>query len=940
MQVWLRRVGVAAVVVVLAAPGARAQVQTGSITGVVTDTSSAVLPGVSVSLSGEKLIGGVQTKVTDATGNYRFDRLPPGAYNVKFELQGFKTIERQGIRVNASFVATVSPKLEVGSVSETITVTGESPTIDTKSNVQQTIMSQDILEGVPTGRDPWSLAKIIPGVQISTYDVGGTQSYQQSSLSSHGSNTNDVNYNIDGSTVNWPGGGGGATMLYYDQGMFEEVNYTTSAIPAEVMVGGVSINMVTKEAGNKWRGDMRYYYSNGDHLQSDNTQVPELTKWNFLGNPIQKLYDFNIGGGGAVVQDKVWVTGSLRRWVVNKQTNSLNPATGTRAIDDNTIRNYSIKGVWQAAQTQKIAVSYNYNNKVRGHRRNTPPNFVPDIASLHQDNPAASTQVKYTGIYDKAVYESSFSVMSGTTSYLYQDGTNDAIRVVDNTLSTASNAAQYHEENPNSRIQFDNVLSYTTSGRTGDHLFKAGVQFARLRYALDYRVNGDMYLEYSNGNPLQVREFNTPATSLSLDHALGFFAQDSWTIANKLTLNLGMRFDTNKGIIPAQSSPAGSFITERSLAASTPVNQKLAVWRAGLVYDPIGDGQTAFKASFSRYGTQVGIDRVTNVNPFNFANQTCPWTDLNNDGAATANEIGKCSGFPTRSIRYADGNGPNWPYSDEITAGVERQVMHDIRLGVMYYHRTNRDQIGTVNAAVPSSAYTRETISVPGSPTGPGGTATFYNLDPAYFGLQDTVLANQPYLDTDYNGVEFTANKRFTKRWQMVAGLTIGRNKGGVNNSGGSGQSTNNDLNDPNFTKFPNGIVGDDSRYAFRLAGSYVLPADITVAGSLISNSGYPYVSTYTVSRSIFPGLTRSSQSVYLTSRGDERLPNVTMVDLRVSRAFRFTGNRRITPQLDIFNIGNASTIVNYGASVGSAYLKPGEIVAPRIVRIGFTIDF
>src|SRR5213075_376891 len=196
-------------------------------------------------------------ETTDATGSYRFDRLPPGSYRVKFELQGFRSIDRADVAVSAAFVATVNAKLEVGNLAETITVTGESPTVDTKSNVQQTVMTQEILEGVPTGRDPWSVAKIIPGVQVSTYDVGGTQSIQQSSLSSHGSNTNDVSYNIDGAIVNWPGGGGGATMLYYDQGMFEEVNYMTSAIPAEVMVGGVSINMVTKDAGNKWRGELR-----------------------------------------------------------------------------------------------------------------------------------------------------------------------------------------------------------------------------------------------------------------------------------------------------------------------------------------------------------------------------------------------------------------------------------------------------------------------------------------------------------------------------------------------------------------------------------------------------------------------------------------------------------------------------------------------------------
>src|SRR5207248_9844808 len=109
-------------------------------------------------------------------------------------------------------VATVNAKLEVGSVAETITVTGESPTVDTRSNVQQTILNQDILEGVPTGRDPWSNAKLVPGLSVSTYDVGGTQSYQQSNFSAHGSSTSDVSFNIDGATVNWPGGGGGSTM--------------------------------------------------------------------------------------------------------------------------------------------------------------------------------------------------------------------------------------------------------------------------------------------------------------------------------------------------------------------------------------------------------------------------------------------------------------------------------------------------------------------------------------------------------------------------------------------------------------------------------------------------------------------------------------------------------------------------------------------------------
>ena len=937
----------------LAAGRANAQVQTGSIVGVVSDASNAVMRGVTVSLSGERLIGGVQTQVTDTTGAYRFDRLPPGSYALKFELQGFKTITRDAIQISASFTATVNAKLEVGSVTESITVTGDSPTVDTKSNLQQTVMTQAILEGVPSGRDPWSVAKIIPGVQVSTYDVGGTQSFQQSSLSSHGSSTNDVSYNIDGATVNWPGGGGGATMIYYDQGMFEEVNYMTSAIPAEVMAGGVSINMVTKDAGNKWRGDMRYNYTNGcldpknpqpGCLESDNLSgAPGLA----LGNPTQSGYDLNVAGGGALMKDRLWVNGSVRRWIINKLVNAKNP-DNTQAIDDNTLRNYSGKAVFSLSSQQKMSFSYNWDNKTRGHRRDTPPNLVPDIASLVQDNPGSSTQAKYTGIHNKTVFESSFSIMSGETDYSYQPGTPlTAVRVVDTTRDTAANAAQREEQQPNSRLQFDNVLAYNMSGLGGDHLVKGGVQFARLYFDDKYQVLNNKFLNYSNGVPINVQEFNTPTEAVNVDKVLGLFAQDSWTLARKLTLNIGVRFDHNSGTLPAQSTAGGPFIAARSIDESTPIRQNIVVWRTGASYDPLGDGRTAIKASASRYGLQVGIDRVLNVNPFQSASQTCPWTDPNGNGIADPGEFGTgCSGFPSTTIRYAGANGPVWPHSDELTAGVEREIIRDMRVGVMYYHRTNRDQIGTRNTAAPPSAYAPFTIPVPNGPHGPT-TATVFNLLPAFNGLQANIVDNDPYLDTTYNGVEITAMKRLSHRWQMTTGLTFGKNTGGLNGGAlGSGQiqtGTGSDLNDPNATIFTNGIIGNDSPVAFRVSGSYRAPFDISIAGSLVSNSGYPFVSTYSVTRAAAAAagvaLTRANQTIFLSDRGDERLPSVTLIDLRVSRSFRF-GTRRIEPTFDIFNVGNASTITSLTTGVGSTYLAPTGIVSPRIMKVGFAVNF
>src|SRR5439155_379946 len=193
---------------------------------------------------------------------------------------------------------------------------------------------------------------------------------------------------------------------------------------------------------------------------------------------------------------------------------------------------------------------------------------------------------------------------------------------------------------------------------------------------------------------------NTPTDAINVDKLLGFFVQDAWTLASRLTLNLGLRYDHNIGTLPAQSVPDRQFAAARSINETSPIKQNLAVWRTGLVFDPIADGKTAFKASYSRYGLQVGIDRVLNVNPLQSDFQLCTWTDPNSDGIAQLGEISGCGGFTGLTSHYANAtSGPRWPYSDEVTAGVERQIAPDTRVAVMYYHRPNRDQIGARNIA-------------------------------------------------------------------------------------------------------------------------------------------------------------------------------------------------------------------------------------------------
>jgi len=235
--------------------------------------------------------------------------------------------------------------------------------------------------------------------------------------------------------------------------------------------------------------------------------------------------------------------------------------------------------------------------------------------------------------------------------------------------------------------------------------------------------------------------------------------------------------------------------------------------------------------------------------------------------------------------------------------------------------------VGSYNAAVPASAYTPVTITNP-----LGGNVTFYNLNPSYIGLQENLRVEMTRLDTKYDGVEFTAVKNFSKRWMMLLGLTSGKNTGGL--------SIGSDFNDPNNLINQQGRQGNDSPFQMRLSGSYLLPGSVSVSGSFIRNSGYPYQTTYSITKAIYPGLTRSSQSIRINASGDQRYPTVMMADVRISRPIRFGKNHSIEPQLDIFNATNADTIVSVVTTYGTRLGLPSEILAPRLVRVGLVLKF
>jgi len=268
-------IGIAALVLWFAG-SAHAQ-GVGAIGGTTTDQSGAILPGVTVTLSRPGAIGGSQVVVTDTRGAYQFLRLVPGRYSVKAELVGFQSVVQADIVVDADSTARADLRLQVGDLQETVTVSGQAPLLDTTAILQQTVIGRDVLDKLPGTNDLWAIAKLVPAVTLNQYDVGGTNGFQQSTVSVHGSRTaSETAYLIDGMNIGSVGSDGGSVTMYYDPFMFEQINYQAGGVSAETSRGGIVYNMVTQTGTNALRGAFMFNGSN-EHLQSNNIS-PALRK--------------------------------------------------------------------------------------------------------------------------------------------------------------------------------------------------------------------------------------------------------------------------------------------------------------------------------------------------------------------------------------------------------------------------------------------------------------------------------------------------------------------------------------------------------------------------------------------------------------------------------------------------------------------------------------
>jgi outer membrane receptor protein involved in Fe transport len=890
--------------------------QTATLAGTVADQSGAVLPGVTVTVTGESLIGGARSVVTDENGVYRFPALPPGTYTVSAELSGFKPFSQESVRLQLGQTITVDARLEIGGFQDRVTVAGGSPVVDVRSSAAQKNLTEEVMENIPfTSRFGPGAMLLAPGVHPTNY-------------SAYGSGASSSNaYMVDGVDVSDPEGG--TVWLFSNHNWIQEVQVIGLGANAEYGgFTGVASNSLFRSGSNMFKGLFETLYEN-DAMTGSNVSDELLEENEFLTpGKTEYITDTTVQIGGPIKRDKVWFFTSFQYY---------RPKTAPASYPPTPPESYPATGIGPQFRleksprflfkpTIKVGESDNltgffetdsYTVDGRGAGATTLGDLVATEATLHQDSPELAWNANFTKVLSSS---SVFDVKySGFWGYYYLSPYNGDDTPgwydVDEHFYAVNSYYFYNADRV--RHQANATLTKYASGFAGQHSLKFGAEIERGYVKSELGYPGGMYVFASFGVPYYAYLWDGYLKD-NINNRLTFFAQDSWTIGPRLTINPGIRFDRITG-------------TNRHLDEQVFKTNNVSP-RIGFAWDVTGDSKTVVRGHYGWY--------------FDGAKST--YYDLLDP------EIADVYGaYIDENLNIIDGPylltpGQNRTLDDDIKHprmqqaifGLERQLLPGLSVGVTGIWRKNENFIDDV---LTNGEFVPTTVTDPGPDAEFGTGDETSNSVTAYRRLSDPtehqfLITNPPGAERKYRGVELSATKRMSSRWQLQGSWVISKTEGNYNNTNNFGNST--EFDNPNLDyrtqPYRVGRLTNDITHVAKVLTTYRAPWDVVVSGAYFYTSGQTFTRTFRPSSSLVTG----RPDLFIEPRGSQRYDDRPNLDFKLEKQFRLAPERRLGITFEGFNLFNDAAITSRTVRSGEDYFVPRALVNPRRFRIGAVYRF
>ena len=945
----------------------------GRLEGAASDAQGLVLPGVTVTLESAELVA-PRNATTDVDGSYRFAQLVAGSYNMTFELGGFQTLVFEDITVVGGSTFEINSTMDIATVAETVTVTGESPVVDVKTTGVSATFDTTQLEDVPSATDMWAVLQQSPGVRMRGYDVGGSHKSQQTGYETFGVRGQNRIINDGVNTTEGTGGAGG----YYDFYAIGEFQVSAQGADVESNTPGATVNAVWKSGGNDFSGTEHYAYEPPDWIADNITS--DLQGRGGTSAPVVKFFEYHLDLGGPIIRDKAWFYAAYNRFYIDRIISGQDPGVATDVGDFDM---FTVKANWQITERDQFITFHHWSLKqkpFRGLSASTPAESI-----RAQDSWSWLHKAEWQRVWSDRLY-SNIQVNHfgfGWPMVPAVDPATKPARVdLDSGFLTGAGwgVFTFNRWKPHTTGQFN----YYLPTESGSHDFKFG---------WDWQIDEEQFGWNSNSGAIRYRDrreqaghyasevdfWSVPNFNFDRNTHMDFYAQDVWTVTDRLTINAGVRFGSQRiGYLGSNNTPGGTCEPvlgcireiadiDANVAAAMPLlfgpgaeipaNSNVISWfniapRLGFTYDVTGEGRTVFKGYFGRYyhNMNSGWDFS---NPGGNKSVRYEFLDQNLNGLFDGvDELGARIGGSTGAGLARDGTDHNQPpvgspidsntaqpYVDEISASFEHQIGNDLGLRASLVHKRQTGAWGNLNVARIGTLTNVKQVPCPDScPDGLAGSLLTVHDLPDGAPTSENLATNVPAGESDFNWttVSLGVNRRFRNNFFWNAYFDYQWRHEGRRAS----QNTSPLYTDPlregwtyQYGFIP--LIQNLTNWQFKGAARYVMAYDVGVAGTLRYVSGFPWAPLLTVGVGNV-----GNQTIFLDNLDNRRSDTVAILDFRVDKAIQMGDFGELQFMVDFFNALNNASESNFVMNVGSRYRTPIEWIQGRTIGLSARLTF